>query len=166
MADTLFGSAARGELQCTRLECRTVVICPENGSFLRKDCAGWCRGLDWWKKQAARDAGAAGLSEPALWPRLLAAPRPTFSHVRHRSPSPSPFRRCHLDLCRQPRTPKPYQRLGTTLVFPAESGSAGPHRQGEQVRTRVIAFGAEPLGGVALGSRATAGSCCPEMETE
>ena len=83
-ADTRFGCAARSELQCTRLECRTVIICPASGSFLRKECASWCRGWGWWKKRAAHDAGAAGSSGPALWPRLLAAPRSAFLHVGHR----------------------------------------------------------------------------------
>ena len=54
---------------------------------------------------------------------------------------------------------------GPPWCFPL-SQQRGPPPSGEHVWTRVIAFGAEPLGGVALGSRPATGSCCPEMETE
>ena len=83
-ADSRLGSAASGELQCTCLECRMVVICPANGSFFRKECAGWCRGSGWWEKRAVQEARVAGSWGPALRPRLLAAPRPAFPHVGRR----------------------------------------------------------------------------------
>ena len=155
-----FGSAARGELQCTRLECRTAVICPENGSFLGEDCAGWCQGSGWWKRQAARGAGAAGQSGPALWPRLLAAPRPAFAHIRHRSPFPSPFRKCYPGLCRQPRAPKPCQRLGASLVFPTESAARAATVRGARVDSGHCIWG-RTIGWCGLAEQGRSGKLLP-----
>ena len=159
-----FGSAASGELQRPRLKCRTVIICPENGSFLGEDCAGWCRGSGWWKRQAARDAGAACRralhrgpgSRP---PRVPLSSRSAQVTVPFSLQEVSPW---PLSPTTDTETVRDW---GPPWCFPL-SQQRGPPPSGEHVWTRVIAFGAEPLGGVALGSRPATGSCCPEMETE
>ena len=154
-----FGSAASGELQRPRLKCRTVIICPENGSFLGEDCAGWCRGSGWWKRQAARDAGAA------------------CRRALHRGPGSRPprvplsltFGTGHRPLLPSGSVPlasvanhghRNCQRLGASLVFPTESAARAATVRGARVDSGHCIWG-RTVGWCGLGEQARHGKLLP-----